>query len=197
MVVVVVVVVVDEAADDFDWVFAAVVLVEPAAAAVVLVAVVLEVVVHGTVVGLPTAWATPLTFVPPPVAPRYGATRAPHDVATRDNTTIPSSPADLLFTVAPRTQAYLDNTGMAAALRLPTRPFRPLFETTYTHRTRGHPDTGVRFRCPAADSRPIVLVSPRQRGDCPSIDEPNGVHLLVLFGGQGGFRKWIRRGVAA
>jgi hypothetical protein len=42
---------------------------------------------------------------PPPLAPRYGLTRAPQDVATTDSTRTPSSPADLFLTSAPRTQA--------------------------------------------------------------------------------------------
>jgi hypothetical protein len=42
---------------------------------------------------------------PPPLAPRYGETRAPHDVATTDSTRTPTSPAVLFFTSAPRTQA--------------------------------------------------------------------------------------------
>jgi hypothetical protein len=129
-----VVVVVDEAAVelDFDFDFAVVVVV----AAVAAVAAV-DVVAHGTVVALPAACAMPFVSVPPPEAPRYGETRAPHEVAMTDNTRTPSSPAALLFTSAPRTQAYLGNTAMAAALRLTARPFRPLFETTYTHRTAG------------------------------------------------------------
>lgn len=107
----VVVVVVDEVVVDLDFALAVVVVVEAepafAAAAVVVVADVLEVVVHGTVVALPAAWATPAASVPPPEGPRYAATRAPHEVATRDNARTPSSPADLFFTSAPRTQARI------------------------------------------------------------------------------------------
>jgi hypothetical protein len=70
----VVVVVVEAVVVDFDLDLLVVVVVDPepdlAAAAVVVVAEVEEVVVHGTVVALPAAWATPFTSVPPPVAPR-------------------------------------------------------------------------------------------------------------------------------
>jgi hypothetical protein len=61
--------------------------------------------VHGTVVADPRAWApTPAEPVPPPVPlPRYGLTRAPHEAATRDNTSTPSSPAALLVNAAPTT----------------------------------------------------------------------------------------------
>jgi hypothetical protein len=103
----VVVVVVDEVAVDLVFVLAAEVVVAaaPGLAAVVVGVDVLEVVVQGTVVALPAAWATPAASVPPPEGPRYAETRAPHDVATRDNTRSPSRAADLLFTSAPRAQA--------------------------------------------------------------------------------------------
>jgi hypothetical protein len=90
----VLVVVVGEAAVEPDFDLAVVVVV--AAAAV-------DVVEHGTVVALPAACATPFASVPPPEAPRYGETRAPHALARRDKTRNPSSPADLFFTAAPRT----------------------------------------------------------------------------------------------
>ena len=132
--------VVDEAAVELDFDFAVVFVAEadPDLPAVVVVAAV-DVVADGTVVALPAACAMPFVSVPPPEAPRYGETRAPHEVAITDNTRTPSSPAAFLLTFAPRTQAYLDNTGMAVALRVPARLFRPLFETTYTHRTAGTP----------------------------------------------------------
>jgi hypothetical protein len=109
-----VVVVVDEAAADLDL-------------AVVVVGADVEVVVHGTVVALPAAWAIPAS-VPPPDAPRYGETRAPHDVAMRPTAArTPRSPADLFVTSAPRAQAYLGNTVVAAALRGSRREDSGLF----------------------------------------------------------------------
>jgi hypothetical protein len=101
------VVVVEEALVDFD--LDVVVVDEPDLATVVDVAAVLDGVEHGTVVALPAAWATPLASVPPPDAPRYGETLAPHDVTIRDDNRSPSRPADLLLTCAPRTQAYIGN----------------------------------------------------------------------------------------
>ncbi len=89
-------VVVDDAAVDFAFDLDVVVVVVAPAAAV-------EVVEHGTVVALPAACAIPFASVPPPEAPRYGETRAPHAVARRDKTRTPNSPADLFFTAAPRT----------------------------------------------------------------------------------------------
>jgi hypothetical protein len=103
----VVVVVVDEdeeVVDDLDLLVVVVVVLDPDFAAAAAAAVVV-VDVHGTVVAVPAACATPFVPVPPPDAPRYGLTRAPHEVATRASTRSPSSPADLLFTSAPRTQA--------------------------------------------------------------------------------------------
>jgi hypothetical protein len=116
----VVVVVVDEAAVDFD--LAVVVVVEagpdlPDVVVGVAAAAVVDVVEHGTVVALPAACAIPVASVPPPEAPRYGETRAPHEVAIRPSTRAPRSPADLLLTSAPRIQAHLDNTRTAVALR--------------------------------------------------------------------------------
>jgi hypothetical protein len=102
----VVVVVVDEdeeVVDDLDLLVVVVVVLDPDFAAAAAAVVVVD--VQGTVVAVPAACATPFVPVPPPVAPRYGLTRAPHEVATRASTRSPSSPADLLFTSAPRTQA--------------------------------------------------------------------------------------------
>jgi hypothetical protein len=124
-----VVVVVDEEAVDFDLAVVVVVEAGPDLPDVVVgaaAAAVVDVVEHGTVVALPAACAIPFASVPPPEAPRYGETRAPHEVAIRPRTRAPKSPADLLLTSAPRTQAYLDNTRTAVPLRVPAHPLRPL-----------------------------------------------------------------------
>jgi hypothetical protein len=112
---------------------------EPPLGGVVVGVVVLDVVVQGTVAAVPRAWAVWFTSVPPPAAPRYGLTRAPHEVATRDNTRTPSRPADLLLTSAPRAQACIYITQAWPRLLRTPRPmvrFLPS-QTTYTRRTAG------------------------------------------------------------
>jgi hypothetical protein len=67
-----------------------------------------------------------------------------------------------LFTSAPRIQAYLGNTAMTAALRVPPVRSglfsrRPIPTTRHLTRVSGSPT-------PAAGARPTVLIGPRQKG---------------------------------